>query len=130
MRKLKSFLNILLLLALAFSLCGCAAMVGAAAGGAGTALWLSGKLSEEINAPYEKTTGAVKRALHSLKMEVVKEIKAEDVTQIKSEYADGSTVWIDIRPLTAKSSKIDIRVGLKGDKDASGKILEAISKRL
>lgn len=130
MRKLKTFLNILLLLAFAVNLYGCVAMVGAAAGGAGTAMWLSGKLSEEVNAPYEKTTEAVKRTLHALKMEVAKETKTEDVTQIKSEYADGSTVWIDIRPLTAKSSKIDIRVGLKGDKEASSKILEAMRQYL
>jgi len=115
---------------LALNLCGCALLLAGVAGGAGTALWLSGKLSDEVHASYEGTIAATKKALSSLDMEIDKETKAEEVTQIRSNYADGSEVWIDIRPLMPKSTKIEIRVGIKGNKEASTKILERIKKYL
>ncbi len=127
------FKNIALLVCLSFfalHLTGCAAMVGAVAGGAGTSFWLSGKLSDEVNTPYERTIAATKKALSSLKMDIEKETRTDEVTQIISKHSDGSKVWIDIRPLTEKSSKIEVRVGIKGDKAASEMILERIKKNL
>ncbi len=115
---------------LAINLCGCAAVLAGAAGGVGTAAWLSGKLSSEIDAPYEQTIEASKNALDSLDMRVEKETRSDAVAQIISEYSDGSKVWIDIRPVTKKSVRIEIRVGARGDKAASDKILERIKKYL
>ncbi|PIQ89681.1 MAG: hypothetical protein COV72_01845 [Candidatus Omnitrophica bacterium CG11_big_fil_rev_8_21_14_0_20_42_13] len=112
----------------AINLCGCVLLVAGAAGGAGTALWLSGKLSDEVSAPYERTIEAAKKALKSLEMQIDKETKSDEVAQIRSNYTDGREVWIDIRPLTEITSKLEIRVGAKGDKEASAKILEEIKK--
>ncbi len=126
----KKMEGIFLCIILVLNLSGCVLLFGAAAGGAGTAFWLSGKLSDEVNASYERTIVAAKKAVESLDMNVDKETKSDEVTQIRSEYADGREVWIDVRPLTQKSSKIDIRVGIKGDKAASAKILERIKKYL
>ena len=103
---------------LALSLSGCAVLLGAAAGGAGTAVWLSGKLSDELKAPYEKSIEATKKALSSMNMEVTKETKKDDIAQIMSKYADGATTWIDIRPLTSDTTKIEVRVGATGNKGA------------
>ncbi|RJP29095.1 MAG: DUF3568 family protein [Candidatus Omnitrophota bacterium] len=124
----KSALKIAVILALAVNVCGCALLIAGAAGGVGTALWLSGKLSDEVSAPYERTVNATKRAIESLDMKVDKESKSDEVTQIRSEYIDGSEVWIDIRPLTQTASKVEVRVGVTGDKTASAKILERIKK--
>lgn len=126
----KNLLCVVVGLGLAVNLCGCALLLAGAAGGAGTAFWLSGKLSDEVSSPYERTIHAAKKAMKSLDMEIDKETKSNEVTQIRSEYADGSEVWIDIRPLTQATSKIEIRVGIKGDKAASTKILERIKKYL
>ncbi len=126
----RRILCVVVSLIIAVNLCGCALLLAGAAGGAGTAFWLSGKLSDEVSASYEKTIGATKRALSSLNMAVVKETRSDEVAQIKSNYTDGSEVWIDIRPLTEKSSKIEIRVGIKGNKEASTKILERIKRYL
>jgi len=115
-------------LVFAINLCGCVLLVAGAAGGAGTALWLSGKLSDEVSAPYERTIEAAKKALKSLEMQIDKETKSDEVAQIRSNYTDGREVWIDIRPLTEITSKLEIRVGAKGDKEASAKILEEIKK--
>ena len=110
---------------------GCIALLAGAAGGAGTAAWLSGKLSQDVNAPFDRAIKAVKSALKSFGMEVTKETKEHSVAQIMSKYADGRTVWIDIRRITEASSKIEVRVGaIGGDKEASDKILKKISRYL
>lgn len=120
----------ILLLFIAFNLCGCALVLGAAAGGAGTAVWLSGKMSDEVDASYERTIEAAKGALSSMDMPVTKETKKEEVTQIMSKYMDGSTVWIDIRPVTTTDTKIEVRVGATGNKKASTEIIDAIKKHI
>lgn len=127
---IRNFVYIVIGLVLVVNLCGCALLLAGAAGGAGTAFWLSGKLSDEVSASYERTIDVTKRALKSLDLEVDKETKSAEVAQIRSKYTDGREVWIDIRPLTETTSKIEIRVGVKGDKMASTKILERIKKYL
>jgi len=110
---------------------GCVALLAGAAGGAGTAVWLSEKLSQEVNAPFDKAIKASVSALQSLHLEVTKETRQENVAQIMSKYTDGKTVVIVIRRITDASSKIDIRVGaIDGDKEASSKILNEIKKYL
>jgi len=107
---------------------GCGLLIAGAAGGAGTAFWLSGKLVDEVNASYERAIKATEDALASLKMDVLKKTYSEEVTQIRSEYSDGSKVWIDVRPLTTKTSKLEIRVGATGDEISSKAILERIKR--
>lgn len=107
---------------------GCGLLIAGAAGGAGTAFWLSGKLVDEVNASYERAIKATEDALASLKMDVLKKTYSEEVTQIRSEYADGAKVWIDVRPLTTKTSKLEIRVGATGDETSSKAILERIKR--
>ena len=126
----KKFMYAALGLALAVSLCGCALLLAGAAGGAGTAFWLSGKLSDEVGGSYDQTIAATKKGLTDLDMIVAKETKTDEVAQIRSKYIDDSEVWIDIRPLSEKSTKVEIRVGVTGDKTASTKILESIKNNL
>ena len=109
---------------------GCALLLAGTAGGAGTAVWLSGKLSQEVSASYEQTIAATKSGLKDLKLDVNKETKSSEVDQIKSTYTDGREVWIDIRPVTSSSTKIEVRVGAVGDKAAADTILKQIRKHL
>jgi hypothetical protein len=113
------------------NICGCFALfVGAAAGG-GTAVWLSGKMSQEVNVPLNRAVQACESALQSLKLEVTKKTVEQDVAQIMSKYTDGKTIWIDVHWITPQSSKIDVRVGsVKPDKQAADKILEEIKRHL
>ncbi|MFA5389620.1 MAG: DUF3568 family protein [Candidatus Omnitrophota bacterium] len=116
---------------LAVNLCGCAALLVGAASGAGTAVWLSGKLTQQVNTSFDRTIEAAKSGLKSLDMEVTKETKEMNVAQIKSKYMGGKTVWIDIRKISDTSSKIEIRVGaVTSDKEAADKILKAIRRHL
>ncbi len=109
---------------------GCMLLFGAAAGGAGTAFWLSGKLREEATASYEKTISATEAALNSLGLGITKKTKSDDVAQFKSIYTDGSTIWIDITPIAENKTKIEVRVGMRGDKPASAEILNEIKAQL
>ena len=117
------YLGMVLVFAVSFS--GCLLLAGAA-GGAGTAVWLSNKLSDDLNVSRERAVEATKDVLKSMDMVVLKEVNTEEVTQIRSKYVDGSSVWIDIRPLTESSSKVEVRVGIMGDEQASAEILEKI----
>lgn len=112
------------------SLYGCATLLVAGAGGAGTAFWLSGKLSETVNAPFDRTIKATKNALKSLNLPINKDTEKTSIAQIMTTYTDGSETWIDIRPATKSTTKVDVRVGARGDKAASSKILEAIKNHL
>jgi hypothetical protein len=124
------FIGLMLIGLLVFSASGCVAVLAAGAGGAGTAAWLSGKLSDEMSASYDDTISATKSALKSLDMPITKETKKKSVAQIMSKNADGAEVWIDIRPITTKTTKVEVRVGAMGNKEASSRIIEAIKNRI
>lgn len=126
-KKIMVFVSLGLLL---MNVYGCLLLAGAA-GGTGTAIWLSGKLTQEVNAPLDNAAGAAKSALKSLRLKVEKETTEQNVIQIISKYSDGKTIWIDIRKITDSSSKIEVRVGaVSGDKEAADKILKRIMRYL
>lgn len=127
-KKILVFISTGLLL---INIYGCLALLAGAAGGAGTAAWLSEKLSQEVNVPFEQTIKATKSALKSLRLAVTKETIEQNVAQIMSKYTDGKTIWIDVRRVTESSSQIQVRVGaVKGDKEAADKILKRILRYL
>jgi len=110
---------------------GCFALFAGAIGGAGTAVWLSGKLVQQVNAPYDRTVRATESALRSLNLEIAKESKEGDVTTFRSSYTDGKEIWIDIRRVAENSTKVEIRVGgVKSDKEACSGILKRIKEYL
>ena len=121
----------LFIVMIGFTLTGCAVLLAGAAGGAGTAVWLSGKLSQEFHYPYEQTVGATKTSLKSLKLEIIKETRENDILQLRSKYTDGKEIWIDIRKVAKNSTKVEVRVGIVSpDKEASAKILKTIQNYL
>ena len=123
---MKKLLTIMLGGLLILNFYGCVALLAGTAGGAGTAVWLSGKLVQQVDAPYRTTVDATKSALKSMDLELFREAKANDVTQIRGHYTDGRKIWIDIRPVTATTSRIEVRVGAFSDKAASDKVLKKI----
>lgn len=123
---LKNIVGGIFVVFLALNVTGCALLVGATAGGAGTAFWLSGKLSDTVSAPYKTTIERAKTAYRSLKIEIEQETYRDDVTQLIGKHPDGRQVWVDVRPLTENTSKVEIRVGMKGDRSESARILARI----
>lgn len=127
MRQVLRFIILALFLV---NMCGCVALLAGTAGGVGTATWLSGKLIQEVNVPLDKSVKAAESALKSLGLEINKETKTETVAQITSKYNDGRLVWIDIHRVSRSSSRIEVRVGVPGDKDAAANILNKIERFL
>lgn len=116
---------------LMLNLCGCFLFIAGVAGGAGTAVWLSGKLAQEFHASYHATINATKLALQSLNLTVVKETDEEKITQIKGSYSDGREMWIDIDRVAEDSTKVEVRVGgVSPDKEAAGLVLKKIQSYL
>jgi len=128
---LKRILLISFTVLLAFWLCGCVALLAGAAGGAGTAVWLSGKLTQEFHTPYARTVTATESALRSLNLAINKVSREEKVTQFRSNYTDGKEIWIDVRKVTENATKVEVRVGaVNADKEAANKILKRIQSNL
>lgn len=128
---LRKIMYLVFSVAMVMNLTGCFLLVAGVAGGAGTAMWLSGKLTQEFHYPYPRTIEATKSALKSLNLEVVKETREEKVAQIKSTYIDGKEMWIDITKVTDSSTRVEVRVGgVNSDKEAASAVLKKIQEYL
>ena len=128
---LKKFVILVFSGMLLLNLSGCFLFIAGVAGGAGTAVWLSGKLTQEFHAPYQRTIEATRLALKSLDLNVVKEARAESVTQFKCDYTDGRETWIDVHRVSENSTKVEVRVGgVSSDKEAASRILKRIQDYL
>ena len=121
----KRILWVVVLSASVANFSGCI-FLAAGAAGAGTAKWLSDKVTQEVNSPIDKVTKATKAALEDMEAIIYKETHAPDVVQILAKDPAGKQVWVDLRPIDINNTRIDVRVGyLSGESDAR-KILESI----
>lgn len=110
-------------------LCGCALLlVGAASGG--TALWLSGKLQREFDAPLDTTLSAAEQALASLRLTVIKTTVKEEVAQLIAANSDGRRVWIDLHKMRPTVTRVQVRVGAAGDETSARRIMSQIERAL
>ena len=131
-KKVAVFFSYVILLV---NVCGCVALIaGGVAGGAGTAVWLSGKLVQNVDAPLERVEKATKDSLEfSNRTVVTKETISggHTVAQIRSREKSGEKIKIDIHKITETSSRIEVRVGtIVSNKDAADRILKEIVGKL
>jgi Mn-dependent DtxR family transcriptional regulator len=117
------------LLAVMLSMAGCFLVLGAAGGTAGT-VYVLGKLKDEITAPVPKVHQAAKAGLKDLGLPIREDQGDKLTAKLKSEFSDGTDIWIEIESKSDTVSQISIRVGLTGDEAKSRKILEALKKHL
>ena len=117
---------------LSIMLYGCVPLIAAGAGGilaaGGTAVWLNEKLSQEFDVDYDRAVSVTKKTLTGMKLEIEKETRTDEMTQLISKYTDGKTIWIDIHHVADHKSRIEIRVGVPGDEASSQKILNEIKR--
>jgi hypothetical protein len=130
MIKANKFFLSVMILSIVAGASGCVALLAGAAGGAGAAVWMSNKLGQDVNGPQEQAVIAAKAALKDLNLPLSKETTEADLVQLRSDYYDKSEIWIDVRRLTPQTCRIEVRVGVPGDKDATRKVFNAILKRL
>ena len=112
------------------SLCGCALFVAGGAAGIGTAAYIKGKLSEQVDASPMKTRNAIEKAARHLEL---KELKA-DADGLSGDYIykTGSDEKINVRyeKMSETSTQLTIRVGLFGDENMSRVLLDEIKRHL
>ena len=121
----------LMLLAAPTLLCsGCLALAVGAAGGAAGAVYVMGKLQDELNQPVSTVHEAALAGIKDLDLPVLQDKEDKLSANLESEFADGKHVWIDLDTVADSRTRITIRVGLAGDEVRSRKILDAIKKHL
>ncbi len=102
----------------------------AGAAGAAGVMYHEGRLVDKVNAPIDRAYDAALSTLAAKKLAVSS--KSADIASahIKSKYADGKELWIDIEAITSEVCEIKIRVGITGDQDRAIDLLEGIKSRL
>lgn len=109
---------------------GCVALAVGAAGGVAGAVYVMGKLKDEVNHDVPTVHAAAVEAMKDLDLKL-SEDKADKVSaHLESEFADGKHVWIDLESIPESRTSLTIRVGLTGDEVRARKIHEAIKRHL
>jgi hypothetical protein len=108
---------------------GCLLAIGAG-GGVGGAVYVMGKLKEDVQAPVARVHAAARAAITDLGIPVIQD-KGDSLTaHLESEFSDGKRVWIDVEKSSDTISTLTIRVGLMGDEIRSREILAKIRRHL
>ena len=109
---------------------GCVALFVGAAGGAAGAVYVMGKLTEELRYDVPVVHGAAQAAMKELGL-ALSEDRADALSaHMESEFSDRAQVWIDLESMGEARTRTTIRVGLTGDEVRSKKILETIKHAL
>ena len=112
---------------------GCAPLLffgaGTAAGIAGYKYY-QGKLTVVYQAPFIETWDASLKALENLKCELLSEKHHLTSGKVDAKCTDGRPVTVSFEYKSARETKVDIRVGLLGNKAASMAIKDEIKKVL
>ena len=128
MRNLRR-LCIVLLVLMSLST-GCLPLIAGAATGAGTVVFMRGRLKDKIEADVPAVRLAARRGLESKGLDVTVDHGDAMTAGLESEFADGKHVWIDIKSISMTETEIVIRVGLTGDEHRSRTLIDAIKGEL
>jgi hypothetical protein len=109
---------------------GCVALAVGAAGGVAGAVYVMGKLQEDVNHPIVAVHEATLQGLRDLDLPIDEDKADKLAAHIESKLADGTHVWIDLDSVGDSRTKLTIRVGVVGDESRSRKILAAIKAHL
>ena len=109
---------------------GCVALVVGAAGGTAGAVYVLGKLTEELNYEVPTVHDATVAGLKKLQLKLSEDRADKLSAHMESEFADRAHVWIDLESIGDSRTRVTIRVGLIGDEVRSRKILDAIKQHL
>jgi|WetSurMetagenome_2_1015567.scaffolds.fasta_scaffold00023_85 hypothetical protein len=128
---MKKKLGLLLISCIFLVQTGCIGAVVVGAGvGAGTVIYIKGSLEQQMNASVKQVYSATLAALNKMGLPVVERQRDEASASIKSRFADGTHIWINISAITNSVCELKIRVGTFGDEQKSRMILDEIQKRL
>lgn len=125
-------LRLLVLLGLAAALpwlSGCV-VVAAGAVGAGAVAYVRGELSSSVEADLDAAYAAAQRALAKLEFAKIDQRKSGLDAQLVHRTALDKRVEIQLKKVTDRLTKIEIRVGLVGDQELSLTLLDKIRSEL
>lgn len=123
-------LSVALCLVLAFLCSGCFSLVVGAAGGAAGAVYVMGKLKDEVNYEVSAVHKATVAALGELELKVLEDKVDKLSAHVESEFSDGEHVWIDLESLSDSRTRLTIRVSVTGNETRARKIHDAIKRHL
>lgn len=109
---------------------GCLALAVGAAGGAAGAVYVMGKLKDEVDHPVPVVHEATVAALNDLGLKPSEDRVDKLSAHMESAFSDGPHVWIDLESVSDSRCRVTIRVGLTGDEVRSRKIYDAIKRHL
>jgi hypothetical protein len=115
---------------LAFLCSGCLSLVVGAAGGAAGAVYVMGKLQDEVNYKMSVVHSATVAALAELELKLQEDKVDKLSAHVESEFADGEHVWIDLESLSDSRTRLTIRVSVTGNEVRARKINDAIKQHL
>lgn len=104
---------------------GCVVVLAGAAS-AGTVAWVEGRLDAPLDANFDHTEHAVNLAVEQLKFIKINETKDAFDADFVVRTAEDKKVRIKVIRMGDKTSRVQIRVGVFGDKDQSLAILDRI----
>jgi hypothetical protein len=110
---------------------GCAAVLvgGAAAGAAGTVLYVKGELHSTEGVSLDRAWNATQAAIGDMGFTVTAKDKDAVSAELNAITADGKRIKIVLNREADNVTEISIRVGTFGDESMSRLILERIRKR-
>ncbi len=109
---------------------GCVPLLIGAAAGAGGVAWAKGSLEQNFDKTVDQLHGASLHGLKDIKCTVRLDQIRKHLAKIDFEFDDGQKGTINIKALTERSAKLNIRVGVLGDETKSQIVLNAILKHL
>ena len=109
---------------------GCLALAVGAAGGAAGAVYVMGKLKDEVNHPVPVVHEATVAAMNDLELKLSEDKVDKVSAHMESEFSDKAHVWIDLESVSDSRCRLTIRVGLSGDEVRSRKIYDTIKQHL
>jgi Protein of unknown function (DUF3568) len=110
-----------------FALNGCAAVVAGGAAGGATYVYTEGWVARDYNVGIDRAYTAGLEAAKDMGMTVIEKSKKIASANIKMTKG-GKDYWIKMEETSKKRTTISVRAGLLGDKEASRKIHEEISR--
>ncbi len=109
---------------------GCVAAAVGAGAGIGTYAYATGALSATLDGTVERVAAATKAAFEELKLAEANVKSDALLGEGKAKFADGTSVKVDIKRISDKTTEIRIRVGTFGDKALSVQVYDAIKKHV
>ncbi len=128
-RKVLTIVSVLIVLSTLLS--GCIVLfAGGAAAGAGTYVWVRGKLTftsvDDVRVCHDATVSAFR----DLGIQVVSDNTDLLSGKIRGETNTGDSVKVDLEPEASNVTRIEVRVGFWGSHSKSVRVADAIKRHL